>query len=77
MITSNKNMKAVNLIHLKYVDDLTMAETINLPSKLVAVPDSVRPLPDSFHARTGHVLPEENSKVHEQLMRTSDYAARN
>ena len=50
IITSKKNMKAVNLIHLTYVDDLTLAETINLPSKLVAVPDSVRPQPDSFHA---------------------------
>ena len=63
IITSKKNMKAVNLIHLTYVDDLTLAETINLPSKLVPVPDSVRPQPDSFHARTGHVLPDKSSSV--------------
>ena len=56
-ITSRKNLKTVNEIHLKYVDDLTYAESINLLDQLVPVPSDQRPLPDSFHARTGHVLP--------------------
>ena len=56
-------MKTVNEIHLKYVDDLTLAEAINLPKQLKSVPDSVRPLPDNVYARTGHVLPLENSNV--------------
>ena len=30
LITSKKNIKAANVIHLKYVDDLTMAEFINI-----------------------------------------------
>jgi hypothetical protein len=72
LVTSKRNMKTANLIHLKYVDDLTLAEAINLPKKLVSVPDSVRPQPDSFHARTGHILPEENSYVFEQLTKTVD-----
>ena len=65
IITSKRNMKRVNEIHLKYVDDLTLAEAINLPEKLVVVPEDVRPLPDLFHAKTGHVMPnqEENSRV--------------
>ena len=31
VITSRKNMRKLNEIHLKYVDDLTLAEAINLP----------------------------------------------
>ena len=56
LITSKRNMKNVNNIHLKYVDDMTLAEPINLAKQLVSVPESVRPKPDMYHARTGHVL---------------------
>ena len=34
LITSKRNMKTINEIHLKYVDDLTLAEAINLSEKL-------------------------------------------
>ena len=68
-------MKQVNEIHLKYVDDLTLAEAINLPKQLVAVPD--RQLPDNYHARTGHALPDENSLVVQELNNTLDYAEQN
>ena len=57
LIRSKRNMKNVNQIHLKYVDDLTLAEPINLAKQLDSVPASVRPMPDMYHARTGHVLP--------------------
>ena len=50
LATSKRNMKTANEIHLKYVDDLTLAEAINLPEKLIAVPESERPLPDMYHA---------------------------
>ena len=65
LITSKRSMKAINEIHLKYVDDLTLAEAISLPDKLVHVPESVRPMPDMLHARTGHIMPnqEEHSRV--------------
>ena len=66
-------MKEVNSIHLKYVDDLTLAEAINLPEKLVQIPDSKRPLPDMFHAHTGHVLPPASSEVYNQLKKTEEY----
>ena len=69
IITSRKNMKRVSLIHLKYVDDLSLAESINLPEKLVLAPG--RQQPDTFHARTGHVLPKERSHVVQQLRKTS------
>ena len=72
LITSKRNMKNINEIHLKYVDDLTLAEAINLPTKLVSVPEEVRPMPDMYHARTGHVMPdrEVHSRVLQQLRRT-------
>ena len=77
IITSKRNMKEVKKIHLKYVDDLTLAEAIDLPKNLVTVPDDKRPQPDMFHARTGHALPLNKSKVYNQLMKTVDYAKAN
>ena len=74
-ITSRKKLKLVNQIHLKYVDDMTFAEAINLPEKLISVPG--RPQPDTFHARTGHALPEERSNVFHQLVKTVEYAKKN
>ena len=53
---------------------MTLAEAIKLSDKLVYVPTTDRPLPDVYHARTGHVLPPENSEVFEQLQKTEDYA---
>ena len=43
LLTSKRNMKEVNKIHLKYVDDLNLAESINLPEKLVSLLDSASP----------------------------------
>ena len=84
-------MKAANQIHLKYVRDLTLAEAISLPEQLVKVPDNERAQPDNYHARTilchraarialartGHILPNHNSKVFEQLKRTQTIAEQN
>ena len=77
LITSKRNMRVANEIHLKYVDDLTLAEAINLPKNVVSLADNERPQPDMFHARTGHVLPLDNSKVHKQLVKTLEYAKAN
>ena len=76
IITSKRNIRMANEIHFKYVD-LTMAEAINLPEKLISVSEGVRPMPDMFHARTGHVLPLETSLVHKQLVKTEKYARDN
>ena len=77
IITTKRNMKRVNEIHLKYVDDLTLAEAINLPKKTKFKPASERPLPDLYHSRTGHVLPEKNSIVFKKLLETKEYADKN
>jgi hypothetical protein len=77
LITRKNNLKAANAIHLKFVDDLTLAESIDLKENLEFVPESVRPLPDSFHAKTGHVLPSKNSRVFHQLLKTEEYSKKN
>ena len=75
LLTARKNMKSANLIHMKYVDDLSFAEAINLPEKLRLAPN--RQQPDNFHARTGHILPVGNSEVFKQLLKTEEYAKNN
>lgn len=77
LLTSKRNMKEANEIHLKYVDDLTLAEAINLPTKLVNVPTDGRQRPDTFHARTGHALEPRDSQVFKELLRTEQYAKNN
>ena len=77
IITSKRNMKIANQIHLKYVNDMTLAEAFNLPEQVVSVPANQRPQPDNYHARTGHALPMKNSKVFQQLAKTKEYADRN
>ena len=77
LITCKKNLKSANEIHLKFVDDLTLAESINLQKQLVKVPDNARPRPDNYHARTGHALPVQNSKVARQLEKTRKQASNN
>ena len=77
LITSKRSMKAVNEIHLKYVDDLTLAEAINLPRQLVPLNAKERPLPDTYHARTGHSLPSYESRVYKQLHQINNYAKQN
>ena len=47
LITSKMNLKAANEIHLKYVDDLTLAEAINLPETLSSIPNNERHQPES------------------------------
>ena len=77
VLTSKRNMKKVNRIHLKYVDDMSIAEAVNLPEKLISLPDSERVLPDMYHARTGHVLPLGDSEVFRNLKETEEYATVN
>ena len=70
-------MKTVNEIHLKHIDDFTLAKAINLPKNLKFKPASQRLLPDIYHSRTGHVLPVKNSNVYRKLLETKEYADKN
>ena len=76
-VTCKKRLRTFNEIHLKYVDDLTLGEAVKMKEMLKSVPVHARPQPDNFRARTGHVLPPENSKIFDQLNKISEYANTN
>ena len=77
IITCKRKIKEFNLLHLKYVDDFTIAEAISMRDQLDTVPVTVRPQPDNFHDRTGHTLEPKNSRVYSQLVKTEQYAKEN
>ena len=58
ILASRKNIEIANTIHLNFVDDLTLAEAINLPETLKHIGPNSRPQPDNFHSRTGHTMTE-------------------
>ena len=62
IITCKKRVKEFNELHLKYVDDLTLAESISMKSQLCEFSVKERPQPDTYHERMGHVLICEQSK---------------
>ena len=66
IITKVKRTKIEGNIHLKYVDDFSLAETINLKKQLVKDPSS-----------SCQVLPSRNSQVFSQLLETRRYAETN
>ena len=76
-LITKKKVKELNVIHLKYVDDLSLAESIDMNSQLSQVPVDERPQPDMYRARTGHVLKTEESKVFDQLKQIEEYAKDN
>ena len=60
-------------IHLKFIDDLTVAEAVNLKSKLVPNPNPNPPRPLTYHGRTGHVLADGQSEVQKLLLELNTY----
>ena len=75
--TCKRRMRQVNELHLKYVDDLALAEAVTMKTQLTEVAVKDRPQPDTYHARTGHELKPENSRVYQQLLKTVSYAVEN
>ena len=71
--------KMVEELNMKYVDDLAIAEGINMKKQLEQVPLPLieRPQPDTYRARTGHQLKIEDSEVYKQLMEIQNYAKMN
>ena len=70
LITRKKKLKEINVIHLKYVDDLALAEAVDMKAQLTQIPVDLRPQPDHYRARTGHSLDVQTSKIYEQLGKT-------
>ena len=58
-----RNFLFMMTTHLKYVDDLTLLESLNLKKKLELNSQLIRPI--YYYERTGHVL--HKSKLQEQL----------
>ena len=77
LATAKRDLKIFNEIHLKYVDDLTLAEAVNMPLQLTLANSRQRPLPDRFESRTGHILPQSHSRVFQQLEKIEEYAETN
>ena len=63
--------------HWKYVDDLTLAEALDLKVKLVNDPEKVWSEPLNYHNRTKQILPANQSKVQDQLNKLQIYADQN
>ena len=62
----------IDEIHVKWIDDMTIAEAIHLKSSLEI--DYSQQHPVTFHERTGHRLPPEKSKVQGLLTELLKYA---
>ena len=77
LLVSRNKFEELNRIHLKYVDDLTVAEAIKLEEKLVqkSADEIIQPL--NYHERTGQHLPPESSEVQKELLEIEQYAEAN
>ena len=58
----------MNELHLKYVDDLTVAESVNMKT-LDPLPLESRPQLDLYHSRTGQELKTEKSGTYSHLLK--------
>ena len=77
-VSQKKNKrKIIPKIHLKFVDDLTLAETINVKRSVIVNPDPNAPRPLAYHDRTLHVLPTDLTPVQEELNKMVQYCDAN
>ena len=77
-ITENlKKRTPVPYSHMKYVDDLSLLQSLNLKEILLPNPvcDPARPL--AYHDRTNHVLPTESLTLQDQLHKLDNYCQEN
>ena len=59
------------------MDDLAIAESVDMKTQLMAIPEQERSLPAAYRSRTGHKLKIESSKISDQLNRIHLYAQQN
>ena len=77
-ITVKKNKrKIIPNLHLKYVDDLTLAEPINVKESVSPNPDPNPPRPLAYRDRTLHVLPAASTPLQAELDKMVQYCADN
>ena len=77
LITRKKKITEANVIHLKYVDDLALAEAVHMKKQVGHVPRDTRPQPNDYRARTGHEFDVSTSEVSRELNKTNLYAKEN
>ena len=65
---------AIEDLHLKYVDDLTLAEAISLKSALSVENEMIWERPLRYQDRTEHLLPTGASQVQQQLVNLEEYS---
>ena len=59
-LTKKQNKrKIIPRIQMKFVDDLTLAEEVNVKECVIQNPDPNPPRPLAYHDRTLHVLPSD------------------
>ena len=71
-ITNPKKKFSPATFHSKFVDDLTIAEALNIKESVI--PNRDRELPDRYHARLGQQLDPSKSKTYEQIDKIQAYA---
>ena len=64
-------------IHLKFVDDLTLAEAFNLKDYVIPNPDHNPPRPLSYHDRTLHMVPRDRTPLQAELRKMVQYCEEN
>ena len=69
-VTKSKSEK------VKYIDDGTVAVTVNLKASLISDPVD-RPMPRNYHERTGHVLPVENNLLQYYVRDAEEFVSEN
>ena len=74
-ITCKKAKFSPKTFHAKYIDDLTIAEALNIKESVI--PNIDRTLPDSYHNRLEQKLDPSKSKVYEQMEKIQEYANEN
>ena len=72
----NTRRKPLTATNEKYVDDLTIAEAIDIQKQVRINPEDPT-LPVPYHLRTGHILPAENSLIHQEVIKLERYAEEN
>ena len=75
VITGKLNKRSpVPHIHMKYVDDLSLAQSLNLKECLITNPDPNPPRPLAYHDRTNHLLPTDSCQLQEQINQLVQYS---
>ena len=78
IITDKLNKrKPVLHTHMKYVDDMSILQAMNLKEHLFPNPASDPPRPLAYHDRTNHIFPTELIALQDQLNRLDNYCQEN